>query len=137
MSFPHERRGIGDSVLLSKPVYIFNVLTTNWEVGPYPVLAVPELQLDVALALLAVLAVSLLIIEGWCGVVLVLESGFGSFLAGEFPVEVVGVPGFVYTDCLLLGSSADVRRELREFLIEVLVLGVFIISRRMNERLKT
>ena len=92
MSSPHERRGIGHSVLLSKPVYIFNILTANGDVGPYPVLAVPELQLDVILAFLAILEVGVLVVEGECGVVLVLESGFGSFLAGEFPVEVVGVP---------------------------------------------
>ena len=78
--------------MFSKPVYIFNILTTDWEVGPYPVLAVPELQLDVILALLTVLSVGVLIIEGECGVVLVLEPGFGSFLAGEFPVVVVVVP---------------------------------------------
>ena len=45
--------------------------------------------MDVVLALLAVLSVGVLVVEGECGVVLVLESGFGSFLVGEFPVEVV------------------------------------------------
>ena len=78
--------------MFSKPVYVFNILTTNGDIGPYPVLAVPELQLDVVIAFLAVLSVGVLVVEGECGVVLVLESGFGSFLAGEFPVVVVGVP---------------------------------------------
>ena len=45
--------------------------------------------MDVVIAFLAVLEVGVLVVEGECCVVLVLESGFGSFLASEFPVEVV------------------------------------------------
>ena len=92
MSSPRERRGVGDFILFSKPVYIFNILTANGDVGPYPVLAVPELQLDVVIAFLAVLSVGVLVVEGECGVVIVLELWFGFFLAAEFPVVVVGVP---------------------------------------------
>ena len=114
-------------------VDVFCVLTADGDVGPYPCFAVPELQLDVAIAFLAVCKVGVLVVEGEGGVVFVLESWFGSVFPCDFPVEVVGVPGFVYSDGFLFGGASDVGRELREVLVEVFVFGVFVIFRRMNE----
>ena len=114
-------------------VDVFRVLTADGDVGPYPFLAVPELQLDVVLAFLAVGKVGVLVVECERGVVFVLEPWFGAVFSVEFPVEVAGVPRFVYSDGFLFGGSSDIGRELREVLIEVLVFGVFVIFRRMNE----